>query len=422
MTRRLRPFLSAGRRAPAVQQHRGLLVSAPPGRSRSCAIRRWRSTRSANELETARQRKIEDAQRHSDYQDVHLGTPPTQPVDDRVQDVRRVELLHAPRRVHAGDEPASFASVGDPLSRRRRYPRPHSARASLRPTTACFVATSMSLAGQQHRAGGIREQFRRAPFPGERPPGSTIFIPEDHAMDVDVETATARRRRTPQGDGPISMIPALLIRTSSGPCAASAASRKAVNDSRFGDVEAQPDRPQPRRRRLDRRDVDVAQRHACAVPAQALRGRGADPARLLGRRRRAVPASESDRSMTLQTLAPPLREVGFPELAGVARHVGFRGLRGARPPRPRSSTRRIFPEIVFGSSANSSRRIRLYGRQLLAREREDRRAPSPRWARGRGPARRTPWAPPGAAGPGAGTTAASATAGARSARSPARTG
>ena len=29
--------------------------------------------------------------------------------------------------------------------------------------------------------------------------------------------------------------------------------------------------------------------------------------------------------------------------------------------RPRSSTRRILPEIVFGSSANSSRRIRLYG-------------------------------------------------------------
>ena len=52
----------------------------------------------------------------------------------------------------------------------------------------------------------------------------------------------------------------------------------------IGDVEAQPDRPQPRRRRLNRRDVDVAQRQPGAVPAQALGGRGADPARSTGDR------------------------------------------------------------------------------------------------------------------------------------------
>jgi hypothetical protein len=48
------------------------------------------------------------------------------------------------------------------------------------------------------------------------------------------------------------------------------------------DVEAQTDCPKSRRRRLGRGDVEVAERHACTVPAEALHGRGADPARAAG--------------------------------------------------------------------------------------------------------------------------------------------
>ena len=99
-----------------------------------------------------------------------------------------------------------------------------------------------------------------------------------------------------------------------------------------------------------------------------------------------------------------LGEVLLAELA-LARRRGPRRSSSAR-----SSTRRILPEIVFGSSANSSRRIALVRREALAAVAQDRARGVARRLAARRPARRTPWAPRAAAGRATGTTAASATA------------
>ena len=68
---------------------------------------------------------------------------------------------------------------------------------------------------------------------------------------------------------------------------------------------------------------------------------------------------------------------------------------------PRSSTRRILPEIVFGNSANSSRRTRLNGARCARRWRKIDSAVS-RSGRCPAPARQMPSAPPGAPGRGRG--------------------
>ena len=89
----------------------------------------------------------------------------------------------------------------------------------------------------------------------------------------------------------------------------------------------------------------------------------------------------------------------------------------------RSSTRRILPEMVFGSSANSSRRTRLYGASRSRAEREDRRGRRPR--SGRCPAAQRDEglrAPRAAADRGSAPPRLRPPPRARSARSPARTG
>ena len=87
-----------------------------------------------------------------------------------------------------------------------------------------------------------------------------------------------------------------------------------------------------------------------------------------GSRRFAAPAAERPRrpDQLSDAALRELREVLLPELERPARRAG-----PARPcSRRRSSTRRILPEMVFGSSANSMRRMRLYGASRRRRNRK----------------------------------------------------
>ena len=89
----------------------------------------------------------------------------------------------------------------------------------------------------------------------------------------------------------------------------------------------------------------------------------------------------------------------------------------------RSSTRRILPEIVFGSSANSMPADALVRAPACSRQkREDRLGESRASARSPARGSRTPWARPGASGPGSARRPPRPPPRARSARSPARTG
>ena len=71
--------------------------------------RSLRNVRWTNALDAAAAARG-DAERAKRRQDVGLGAPPAQAVDDRVRAVRRAERLHPPRRVHASGGPAAGGS------------------------------------------------------------------------------------------------------------------------------------------------------------------------------------------------------------------------------------------------------------------------------------------------------------------------